>query len=129
MISTFYAIAFGILFIALSVKTLRTRRRCQIAVGDGGNLEMLRAVRVHGNFTEYTPFALLLIFMLEFLWPNAIVINALCITLLAGRLSHAWGVSEVQENFRFRVIGMGLTFTAIMGACLGLLYANLALLQ
>jgi sulfate-transporting ATPase len=36
-----YAALLGILFVLLSVRTLRLRRRLQVAVGDGGNVLML----------------------------------------------------------------------------------------
>ena len=56
-ITGMYAGILALFLVALSVRTLRTRRRNQIAVGDGGNSEMLRAMRVHGNFAEYAPLA------------------------------------------------------------------------
>jgi uncharacterized membrane protein YecN with MAPEG domain len=36
-----------------------------IAIGDAGNPEMLRAMRVHSNFAEYVPLSLLLIYFVE----------------------------------------------------------------
>jgi hypothetical protein len=116
-----YAALLGLLYIALSVRTLRTRRRNQIAVGDGGNPEMLRAIRVHGNFAEYAPFALLLIALLEINGGWMPAVHGLNLALLIGRCSHAYGVRQTQENFTFRVAGMSLTFTAIGGAAAFLL--------
>ncbi len=43
----FYAALLGLLFFALSVRTLRLRRKLRIDMGDGGNEQLLRAVRVH----------------------------------------------------------------------------------
>ncbi|MEM6775185.1 MAG: MAPEG family protein [Pseudomonadota bacterium] len=117
-----YAALLGLLFVALSVRTLRLRRRLQIAVGDGGSAEMLRAMRVHANFAEYTPIALLLIAMAELNGVDALLIHALGIALLLGRLSHAWGVRQMRETFLFRVVGMAMSLTSISGAALLLLY-------
>ena len=64
-ITPFYAAILALLFFALSVRTLRLRRKLQIVIGDAGNPHMLRAMRVHANFAEYAPFTLLLAFMLE----------------------------------------------------------------
>jgi uncharacterized membrane protein YecN with MAPEG domain len=47
-----YAALLALLFIALSVRTLRLRATLRIAIGDGGNERLLRASRVHGNFAE-----------------------------------------------------------------------------
>lgn len=116
-----YAAVFAALFFLLSVRTLRLRRKLQIAVGDAGNVQMLRAMRVHSNFAEYVPFTLLLSFMLESLGAPRILIHALCIALLCGRLCHAYGVSQLSEKFGYRVLGMALTFTALMGSALSVL--------
>jgi len=34
---------------------------------------------------------------------------------------HAYGVSQVSENYRYRTIGMALTFTVIISASVGIL--------
>lgn len=112
-----YAALLALLFIALSVRALRLRRKLKIAVGDAGNTHMLRAMRAHANFAEYVPMCLLLLTLVELHGGrNPWVLHGLGLTLLAGRLSHAWGVSQEPENYRFRVYGMVLTFIT-MAAC------------
>ena len=121
MVSPVYAALLGLIFIGLSVNAIKARRRFQIAVGDGGNDEMLRAARVHGNFAEYAPLALLLIFMLEMQTVPPLLIHALCTALVLGRLSHAFGVRKVKEDLRFRIFGMVLTFVTLAATALALL--------
>ena len=108
-----YAALLALLFIYLSAQTIKVRRRVRVAVGDGGNSEMLRAMRVHANFAEYVPFTLLLLGMLELQASPAWVLHALGVLLLVARCSHAYGVSQSDENFRFRVLGMMGTFTTM----------------
>jgi uncharacterized membrane protein YecN with MAPEG domain len=120
-ITALYAALLGLLFVALSVRALLMRRRFRIAVGDGGNNQMLRAMRVHANFAEYVPLSLLLLFMFELAGAPRALLHALCACLLLGRLAHAYGVSSVAENYRFRVFGMAMTFTALLGGAAGLL--------
>ena len=120
-----YAALFALVFVYLSLRTIGLRRRLQIAVGDAGNPLMLRAMRVHANFAEYVPFALLLIFLVESQGARAALVHGLCLTLLIGRSLHAWGVSQARENFRFRVIGMVLTFSTLVSAALYLLIVTL----
>ena len=124
-ITPFYAAILGLLFFALSLRTLGLRRKLRIAIGDAGDPKMLRAMRVHSNFAEYAPLTLLLIFMLESEGAHYALVHALCICLLLGRLSHAYGVSKISEDYRYRVFGMAMTFTALVGsaACLLLVYA------
>jgi hypothetical protein len=117
-----YAAVFACFYVGLSVRTLRTRRALGIAVGDGGDPAMLRAMRVHANFAEYVPFALLLLWMLETAGAPVWSLHALALTLLAGRIAHAWGVSQARERFAWRVSGMAATFTVLLtsAAALGL---------
>ena len=72
-----------------------------------------RAARVHSNFAEYVPFTLLLISFAEQRGTNQLIINLICAMFLFGRMLHAWGVSQEQENFRYRVAAMMLTFATI----------------
>ena len=117
-----YAAALALLFVALSVRTLKLRRLLKIAIGDSGNQQMIRAMRVHANFAEYTPIAVLLLYMAESSGNNPVIINVLCLALLTGRSAHAFGVSQVNENYKFRVFGMAMTLTTIICASLLIIY-------
>lgn len=123
-ITPFYAALLALLFFTLSVRTLRLRRALRIPIGDANDQLMLRTMRVHSNFAEYTPYALLLIFMLELSGGYDWLVHGLCICLVLGRISHAFGVSKISENYRYRVFGMAMTFTALMGAAASLLASH-----
>ena len=119
-----YAAILGLGFVRLSFLTLRLRRQNKIALGDGGNPQLLRAIRVHSNFAEYVPIALILIYMTESIGAPIYLIHFLGISLLIGRLSHAWGVSQENEDFKFRVFGMIATFNAIIVSSLYILVSQ-----
>jgi len=119
-----YAAILGLGFVRLSFLTLRLRRQNKIALGDGGNPQLLRAIRVHSNFAEYVPIALILIYMTESIGAPIYLIHFLGISLLIGRLSHAWGVSQENEDFKFRVFGMIATFNAIIVSSLYILVSH-----
>ncbi len=121
LITPIYASLIALLFVALSVRTLRLRRRFSVAVGPGGEPELERAIRAHGNFAEYVPIALLLIYFLEVSSELTLWIHVLGAALLTGRLIHAYGISQVRENLLFRVVGMATTFTVIVGTAAALL--------
>jgi uncharacterized protein len=128
-ITPFYSGIFGLFFVALSVRTLLLRRKFGIAIGSNNQPILERASRVHSNFAEYVPMALLLIYFLELKMPSNIWIHFVCIALLVGRISHAYGVSQVQEKLIYRVIGMTLTFVAIVSTSVRLIinYAQLGI--
>ena len=121
-----YAALLALGFVLLSIRVIRLRRSRKVAIGTNGDPLVERAMRVHANFAEYAPLALLLLFMLEMKGGNVYWLNLLCATLLAGRASHAYGVSSPSEDFRFRVAGMMMTFTVIVAAALSLLWMAIA---
>jgi uncharacterized membrane protein YecN with MAPEG domain len=121
-IVSLYAALLAILFVVLSIRTVRLRRSLKIAIGDSGSAEMLRAMRVHSNFAEYVPLAIVLLALVEAAEASAWVLHGLGAVLLIGRVSHAYGVSQTKEVFAFRVTGMAMTFATIIGASLMLLY-------
>ena len=82
---------------------------------------LLRATRVHSNFAEYVPIALVLIYFLETETQSRMWAHILCNALLAGRIVHAYGVSQLEEDYRFRVTGMFLTIGVIISVSLRLL--------
>jgi hypothetical protein len=117
-VTPLYAALLGLLFILLSLRTIRLRRRYHVAIGDGRNTLLQRAMRVNANFAEYVPLTLLLIYFVELHDGPRLHVHALGIALLCGRLLHAWGVSHAQENLRYRSVGMMLTFSVMLVACI-----------
>jgi uncharacterized membrane protein YecN with MAPEG domain len=112
-ITPIYAAFLGLIFVVLSIKTIIIRRQNKVAVGDGNNLLLQRAIRVHANFAEYTPIAIILVGFVEGLKYNVIIVHILLTAFLLGRIIHAYGLSKIDEDFRFRVFGMVLTFNVI----------------
>ena len=115
-ITPFYAAALALLFIFLSIKTIKTRRAHKISIGDGGEKILLRASRVHANFAEYVPFTILLIGILEIQLYSSWMIHGLSVALIIARISHAYGLSQANENFKFRIFGTATTLN-IMATC------------
>lgn len=114
-----YAALLGFLFFYLSIRTIGLRRRLKIGIGAKENDEMIRGMRVHSNFAEYVPITLLLIYFVEIQGGHQLLIHALGALLLVGRSIHAYGVSQINEKFVFRVSGMVMTFTALLiSACI-----------
>ena len=52
----FYAAILALLYVCLSARTIGFRRKSRVSIGDGGDQELLRAIRMHANFAEYVPF-------------------------------------------------------------------------
>lgn len=123
-VTSIYAALLVLLFVALSVRTLRLRGSLRISLGDGGNPQMLRAIRVHANFAEYAPLGLLVLLLLETQRAEVWLLHGLGLCLLCGRVLHAYGVGQPKAAGAFRVAGMALTLTMLTVSAVALmLYA------
>ena len=125
-ITASYASFLAILFLALSLKTIRERRRSKVAIGSGGDPILARAVRAHANFSEYVPLALLLMAFVEINQGDLGALHTAGVALCLGRLSHGLGISREEEDFRFRIGGMAATFMAYFILIIANLYAILS---
>ena len=99
-------------FIALSINAAFTRRKSGLAVGEADNETLLRAVRAHGNFTEYTPMFLISLFLIDHVSKNCEYILVIGSGFILGRISHA--TSMFLKKGILRITGMFLTFTPLL---------------
>jgi uncharacterized membrane protein YecN with MAPEG domain len=81
----------GLLAAILTINVGRLRNKKKIFLGDGGDPEMVAAIRTHGNLVELTPLCLLVIWLLHGPYGNR-TIAVLAILLLIARLLHATGM-------------------------------------
>jgi len=117
-----YAAILVLIFVFLSVRVIQMRAAAKISLGTGNNPAMERRIRVHGNFAEYVPLALLLLAFLEMQHESRYVIHVLCIVLVIARIVHAVGVTPVNENFPMRAASVVTTFAVLAVAALLLLF-------
>ncbi len=117
-ITALYAGLLAVLFLVLSARTIGARRAAKVEIGtsrrgEDEDRELLRRVRVHANFAEYTPMALLLIGLAESMKAPGLLLHGLGIALVVGRIIHAYGLSQTPHVMALRVGGMVLTLTVI----------------
>ena len=117
-ITAIYAGLLGVLLLALSVSVIRLRWKHQQGIMDGGHRDLARAIRVQGNFTEYVPMALILMFLGEAAAYPAWAIHLLGIALVVARCAHAWGLSQSEKRTPGRAVGVTLTFAVIAAGSL-----------
>jgi len=93
-ITAFYASLLALLFIALSFNVIRLRFKLKVGVGDGGEKSLTKAIRIHGNFAEYMPLALLLLAGYELSGADSLWLHIFGSVLFIGRMLHAIGLSK-----------------------------------
>ena len=120
-----YAALLAFFYVYLSARTIGVRRKAKISIGDGGDDEMLRAIRMHANFSEYAPITLILLAFVDLQGGPIWLLHSLGVLFVIARLSHAYGIRSVQAPGKFRVAGMVDTFTTIAVSAAWLLNAYL----
>jgi len=121
-IAALYAGLLALLLVGLSINVIRLRWRYRQGLGDGGHAELARAARVQGNFIEYAPLGLILIYFVEQAGMAPWAVHGLGLALLVGRAAHAWGLAHSDGPSIGRALGMGLTFGVLITGGLLALY-------
>ena len=119
-ISILFTIIFIFFYLILTIITINVRKSSKVAYGDDNNKKLIKAIRAHANFFEFTVFFIISSFLLEILDANQIYVLFVNIVFLLGRISHAY--SMLKEKILFRVIGMMATLNIYALNCIYLLY-------
>lgn len=127
MITTLYAGLLALLCVGLVAYVIQGRYKYRIGLGDGGNPALARRIRIHGNFVEYVPFALLLLFMVDYAQTSPMIVHCLGLMLLLGRILHAWGLCCSETTSFGRMSGMILTLLVIIACAVILIWHFIAL--
>lgn len=108
----------GVLLLALLWPIVRLRRGRRVGLGDGGDRELLRRIRVHANFVEYVPMVLVLLALLELGGLDRRLVATMGGLLLVARLLHAHGLSRSEGKSFGRFWGTLLTWGVLLVASL-----------
>ena len=116
-VTAFFAGIMALWFVGLSAVVILRRQELRLPIGDGGDSLMARRIRVHGNFVEYVPMALVLMGANELNGGGSTFLGLCGAALVTGRLCHAYSllVAEVRSpgDMLFRKTGMVMTLGAI----------------
>lgn len=121
MITGIYASILAFIFFFLFINVVSKRLKHRIGIGDGGNHELNKAIRIHGNFAEHVPYALLMMMLCEMTNISIYFIHAFGIVLIVSRLLHAYGLTMTSINSWGRTIGILGTYAVIVLAAILLL--------
>jgi|TARA_R110000868_G_scaffold212302_1_gene462259 uncharacterized membrane protein YecN with MAPEG domain len=113
MIIGYYAGLLGLLLVFLTLRIVRLRWKYKIGIGDGGEHALSKAIRVHSNFIEYVPLALLLIYMVEMQQTSLVLMHGLGSALFIARVLHVFGLSKTSQTSFGRTVGTILTLLVL----------------
>ena len=101
------------IIVALGINVTVHRVKLGVPLGDGGNPQMLRMIRLHGNAVEYIPLALVLMLAYEINGGWHTALHIIGIALVAGRLIQTWAMWSTEIVGAGRGTGQTLTWLSI----------------
>lgn len=111
--------------IALSVNVVMGRNRHRVLLGDGGVEPMNVAVRAFGNAAEYIPIGIGAMILMALLGAPVWLMHVVGVLLFAGRAVHPFGLSTTGKPKPARLVGMVLTYAALVTAAVDLVTRSL----
>ena len=114
MVTALYAGILGVMYIMMSVYVIMGRLKKRVYIGDGGDHNLALRIRLHANFVEYVPLALVIFILAEIEGGSEIILHFSGVTLVLGRIFHATGMLINKHSGIFRPAGMALTFLSIL---------------
>jgi uncharacterized protein len=116
----------GVAYAGLSLAVGRRRGQANVSLGVGSDVgvaigeeykapPLLIAIRRHGQFAEYVPISIILLFLLELNHANAVALAGLAAVLMLSRLCMALGLGRTTPN-PLRTAGNLLQWGMILSA-------------
>jgi uncharacterized membrane protein YecN with MAPEG domain len=122
-----YTAVLAFLYIFLSVRVIRSRVTERVKIGTGGNRMVERRMRIHANFAEYVPLAIILLVFMEMQGRPSWWLHLLCILLVLARIGHTIALWKDEEIFPLRVATVFVTFVIIAAGSVSALARGLQL--
>ena len=113
LISALYAGLCGLLALVLAIRVSLHRSKERIDLGDEGNADLFRTIRVHGNNIESTAIVLVILAIDEMLGAPTLAIHVMGAGLFVGRILHAQGLYKTSGPSLGRIAGQSLTWLAM----------------
>ncbi len=118
-ISALYLAIFCLFASVLAFGAGRLRGSGGVSVGDGGQMNLLVAMRRHANFVEYVPYFMIMFAVLELNGGSAMLLHGMGLGMLVARGLHAAGLGEEITALRGAGAGLTLLVSLIAAGTLG----------
>ncbi len=110
MVTSLYTGLLGLLYVFISIETIKARRSQKISLGAGTNNEIQHLVAAHSNFASYAAFFLIAFALVEYsrqfpLW----LLHVFGIVFFVGRVLHFLSMRTTTMDFKKRTAGMMMT--------------------
>lgn len=113
-ITSLYAAVLAVIFLVLTMQVIKARSAAGISILHGDDMNLAMKIRIHGNFAEFVPLALILLALAEISGSNALALNVAGAALVVSRILIPFGLDIERFNHPVRIIGNLGTHIAIV---------------
>ena len=99
----------------LAIRVGQKRIAGKVSIGDGGHPPLIARMRAHANFTEYTPYFLILVALIEMATGTTTWLWLVVGLYLLARVAHGIGMDMVEGQSKLRGIGILVTMLTLAG--------------
>lgn len=114
--SAFYVGINILMTLSLAFLVTNMRERTGIMTGDGGNEDLKKAIRAHGNNIEYVPLVLVAIITMDMLGMADVWVHAIGSAFVFSRALHAIGIYETLDRSPLRFVGAVGTYAVLLAS-------------
>ncbi|MEZ5870914.1 MAG: MAPEG family protein [Nitratireductor sp.] len=113
-ITAIYSAILAVMMIGLSTWVTLLRAKLKISILHGDSVALAERIRMHGNFIETVPMALIVMGLAEAGGASSSWLNAIGVLLVAGRILHPLGIDSEKPANPLRIVGGSLTTLAML---------------
>ena len=124
-----YAGILALISIALAGHVGSRRGGSGVSLGDGGNKDLLVAMRRQANFIEYVPLIVAMMAIIELNGAPKLWLNVIGVAIVVARIAHPFGLSADTMRNPLRFIGATLTMLVTLSCAIILLWQGLVALR
>jgi len=124
-VSTLYIGLNALIMLVLAILVVKARVQTKTEIGDGGNPDMIKAIRAHANNVEFVPVSLLVIAAVEMAAAPLWFVHVLGASLTLARVVHAIGLHQTTGPSAGRLIGTITNNTVLLAGGIACVYYGL----
>lgn len=113
-ITSLFAGIFALMLVPLTLQVGLKRIGTNVMFGDGGDEDLARRRAAQSNFTQYVPFVIVLLALVEMSGLPSAFVWAIGGLMLLGRLSHAYCFLAQDGKGNLRAVGMMPTMLSFL---------------
>jgi uncharacterized membrane protein YecN with MAPEG domain len=125
-ITSLTAAVLAVVFLILTYQVIKVRSAAGISILHGDNMDLALKMRVHANFAEFVPLALIVMALAEIAGGNATALLVAGVLLVVSRIVIPFGISLERFNHPVRIAGNVGTHLSILTSVVLIIMAQLS---